>query len=255
MKKIYLILAISLLAITLFADNEITTLLDQAKTDYENRNFEESLKLFLQVENSGVSNADLLYNIGNTYFRTNNLVMAIVYYKKALHLKPSHKRAYKDLGFALTMTQDKQELVQDKSFMGKIGNFYKKISVNKAAWTLIIILAVLVILINLYILNWKNQDKPFHLFIIMVVAGLSLGMLLITINKLSTFNNYNEAVISSQVQIGYSGPSTDFTRVFTIHEGYIVNILKSESGWSQVQLANGTGGWIPEGSYVRVVGK
>ncbi len=255
MKKIYLILAISLIAMTLFAGNEITTLLDKAKSEYENRNFEESLKLFLQVENSGVNNADLLYNIGNTYFRNNNIVMAIVYYKKALHLNPAHNRAYKDLGFALTMTQDKQELVQDRSFMGKIGNFYKKISINKSAWILIIILAILVILINLYILNWRTQDKPFHLFIIMVVAGLSLGMLIITINKISTFNSYNEAVVKNQVQMGYSGPSTDFTRVFTIHEGYIVNILKSESGWSQVQLANGTGGWIPEDSYVKVVDK
>ena len=255
MKKIYMILIISVVAFSLFAGNEINTLLEKAKTEYENRNFEEAQKLFLQVENSGLNNADLMYNIANTYFRNNNIVMAIVYYKKALHINPAHKRAFKDLKYALTMTQDKQELTQDRSLMGKIGSLYKSISVNKAVWSLIIVLALLVVLINLYILNWKNQDKAFHLFVIMVVAGLSLGMLIVTINKITTFNNYNEAVVKNQVQVGYSGPSTDFTRVFTVHEGFVVNILKNESGWSQVQLPNGTGGWIPDDSYIKVVNR
>ncbi|HHE38945.1 MAG TPA: SH3 domain-containing protein, partial [Candidatus Cloacimonetes bacterium] len=54
----------------------------------------------------------------------------------------------------------------------------------------------------------------------------------------------SEAVLISQSAVGFSGPSNEFTRVFTIHEGMIFDIEKEENNWSLIKLTNGLGGWI-----------
>ena len=42
----------------------------------------------------------------------------------------------------------------------------------------------------------------------------------------------------------YSGPGSENTRIFTIHEGTKVVIERNQDYWNLIRLKSGAGGWI-----------
>ncbi|MDD4155736.1 MAG: tetratricopeptide repeat protein, partial [Candidatus Cloacimonetes bacterium] len=106
MKKIVLLLISIVIVFSLYStENE---LLQQGIFHYQNNEFENALDSFLQAKEHGLNNPDLLYNIGNTYFRLDNIPQAIIYYKRALLLDSSYKPAKENLNYAMSLTQDIQ---------------------------------------------------------------------------------------------------------------------------------------------------
>jgi len=47
------------------------------------------------------------------------------------------------------------------------------------------------------------------------------------------------------------GPGTSYSIINQLSNGAKVNIIKEESGWYQIKLANGSTGWV-SGTYVNV---
>ncbi|RLC51737.1 MAG: hypothetical protein DRZ79_02330 [Candidatus Cloacimonadota bacterium] len=252
MKK-SIILAI-LFAVTFFAfsENQHDEIFRKAVTTYEQKDFSNSLQLFLGLENNGIVNADLFYNIGNCYFRLNKLGKAILYYKKALKVNSSHRAAERNLKYALTFTKDKQTIEKEDSislFFHKLFNFF---SLNLLAIILLILFLLIIFIINLIILRYRETEKTVPVFFLFVFISLFVLFAILGYLKWKHFHGENEAVLLSQSAIGYSGPNEDFTRVFTIHEGMIFTIEKTENGWSLIKLPNGLGGWIKNDNFERV---
>ena len=62
----------------------------------------------------------------------------------------------------------------------------------------------------------------------------------------------SEAVVLMAVVEVRSGPAERYTSVFTVHEGLMVRIRQSASGWHQVRLPNGLAGWVPADAVERL---
>jgi len=252
MKKIIILILIIISAFALFAQNRNDEIFRKAVSAYETKDFSNSLKLFRSLENNGVVNADLFYNIGNCYFRQNKLGLAILYYKKALKVNSSLQPANRNLKYALTFTKDKQTLEKEDSislFFHKIFNLF---SLNLLAIILFILFVLIIFTINLMILRFRGREKTVPVFFLFIFITLFILFGILGYLKWKNFHSVNEAVLLSQSAIGYSGPNEDFTRVFTVHEGMIFTLEKTENGWSLVKLPNGLGGWIKNDTFQRV---
>jgi tetratricopeptide (TPR) repeat protein len=207
MKKLVLTLLIITFSLLLSGESKIDEVFQNALHEYETKNYENALRDFLSVENEDLINADLYYNIGNCYFRLNQIGKSILYYKKALKIESDHASARKNLEFALTLTKDKQKIVSEdviRSFWDKL---FDSLSINLLAVIAIIIFGLIILLICFMIVFYRNRERTVPIFI-------------------------------------YSGPGEDFTRVFTIHEGMIFEIEREEDNWSLIKLPNGLGGWV-----------
>ena len=242
MKKIIFLISLIALINILWANPEV--ILEKANTAYQNQDYQTALDNFLKLYNEGYENADLLYNIGNCYYRVGQLGNSILYLKKALKLDSTHKKAKRSLEFVLTMTKDKQKLDSDDVISQYINNIIASISLNNLAIFILIIVAMIIITIHLVIHNYSSKDRTVPYFFITVLIILLIPAIITSGYKLKKIHSHNEAVLITDAAIGYSGPSSEFIRVFTIHEGMILTIEKIQDGWALVQLSNGIGGWI-----------
>ena len=250
MKKLAIILFLSLVANLMVAATETT--LDDAFSAYQNQDYQQALKLFLQIENEGFIDADLYYNIGNSYYRNGELGQAILYMKKSLKIDASHEKAKRGLEFLLNQTRNKQSLQADNLLLKFFNDFRDSISLNWLAIISLILLGLIILTIHIIIHRYANRERAVpYLFITVLIAIL---ILVLTLSKIKYDQRYQvkEAVLLSETAIGYSGPSPDFTRVFTIHEGLILEIEQEQDNWSLVKLPNGIGGWITSDSLEKV---
>ncbi|MCL2064929.1 MAG: SH3 domain-containing protein [Candidatus Cloacimonetes bacterium] len=220
--------------------------------EYQLNNFERALDNFLLAENTGLSNADLFYNLGNTYFRLNNIPNSIIYYKRALLKNSSHKDARKNLDFVLSVTRDRQ-LELEKNFLTAFltAAFYF-LSINTLFVICLILLGLIVLSIHF---QWAfiNLDKTVLRFINFVLLFLLLSLSGVTVSRIHLVRNNNEAVITANSVHVYSGPNESFTRLFTIHEGTVLRIQREEAGWTQITALGALSGWINSDTYRRVV--
>ncbi len=244
--KIKILLSMIFLGLTLgiFADSQVQKTFSEAINKYQNKNYKEALKDFKKIEKTGLNDDKIFYNIGNCYFRLGKLGRAIQYYKIALKANPNNKKVKKDLKYALTLTKDKQSLDNKTMVEKTIIRIYNYFSANFAAIISLIFFLGIILILNIIVMNYKGREKTVPIFILIVLLIFFIGFSIISYLKWKNFHNISEGVLIISTEAGYSGPSDDFTRVFTIHEGMIFKIVKSDGDWTQIQLNNGLGGWI-----------
>lgn len=251
MKKYYLILLI-IIAVTSLTASQIDTMHQKAIAAYNNKDYQSALENFSLIENEGIVNADLFYNIGNCYFRLNEIGRSILYFKKALKVRSDHQAARRNLDHALTFTQDKQNADDNSIIRSFWLKAFDSFSLNFLASITLFLFFIIIILISFMIIHYRNREKTVPIFLTTIFLILFIILLIISILKWQVFHNNDEGVLLSKSAIGFSGPGKDFTRVFTIHEGMIFTIERSEANWSLIKLENGLGGWINKDTFVRI---
>ncbi|MCK5051234.1 MAG: hypothetical protein KAS53_05830 [Candidatus Cloacimonetes bacterium] len=252
MKKTISILILVFIAASIFAVSQIDTIHKEAINSYNDKDYQTALEKFSLIENEGIINSDLYYNIGNCYFRINEIGRSILYFKKALKVRSNHQAARRNLDYALTFTKDKQNSESESVIRSFWLKAFDSLSINLLAIITLAIFIIIIIFINFMIIHYKNREKTVPLFITTIFVFLFSVFLIISILKWQEFHSDDEGVLLSTSAIGYSGPGEDFTRVFTIHEGMIFTIDRSEENWSLIKLENGLGGWISKDTFVRI---
>ncbi len=248
MKHLICMLGGLLMLITaLIADDtkEEIILYDQALTEYQNNNFEESFVLFERLIASGYSSYKLYYNAGNAAFKTGNIPAAILNYEKALLLKPFNEDAKYNLEIAKTYTVDKLETIPEVFFI----RWFKIVSLllHTNTWSSLSIacfaLTLILMAVFLFSAKYKLKKAAFILAVILFVISLVSISLALT-NKSLTLNN-NFAIVFEPVVTGTSSPGTGGNELFVIHEGTKVEVIDKLGEWFEIKLSDGTVGWIP----------
>ncbi len=250
--KLIFLFSVLFISAALLAQSQVELAFDKASLQYKSKEFNKALANFLSIENEGIANADLFYNIGNCFLRTNEIGKSVLYYKKALKVDSNHKQSRRNLQYVLTLTKDKQNSSDDsviRSFWKKI---FDSLSLNFLATAILLIFVIIIIVICSIILYYQESEKTIPLFIVTILSVIFVLLLMITVVKYQEYTNEQEAVLIAKSVIGYSGPSTDFTRVFTIHEGISFAVEKEQDGWSLIKLSNGLGGWIKSKTFKKV---
>ena len=102
--KIFALLLI-LISSTAFANPQ-----DHLKTAndfYAEGNYEEAIVIYQKILAEDNISTDIYYNLGNCYYKTDNIPNAILNYEKALKLKPDNEDALFNLAMANKLTIDK----------------------------------------------------------------------------------------------------------------------------------------------------
>ena len=242
MKKILFLLLF--LSGSTFVAQTNTNLFDKANTAYKKTNYEEAIKLYKQIEAQDVVSSTLFYNLGNCYYKINNVANTIYYYEKALLLNPLNKDAAINLEFAKRMTIDIIDELP-KTFLQRFEvNYIQKFSYNQ--WAMISIICSFLTAIFFFLFYFsKASGKKRSYFL-----GSVLLFVLFIISTTTTYNQYNRtlsakiAIIFSPKTIVKSAPTDNAEEIFTLHEGTKVNVLDAVDNWKKIRLADGKVGWM-----------
>jgi len=152
----------------ILADDYVQETFTEATEAYQNKDWQTALELFLSIKNENIEQADLFYNIGNCYFQLQELGKAILYYKRSLKISPGHEQAKSNLAFALTLTQDKQQLEEDDFLVIIWNNFLSFFHLNTLAIILSVLFLFIIIVINIMIIHYRKFSLLFLAFFLLL---------------------------------------------------------------------------------------
>lgn len=225
------------------ADIESATVLFQkGNEDYEAGEFDQAIEEYQKIVDLGIKNSKVFYNLGNVYFRKNQLGKAILSYRRALSLDPRDEDSIANLKFAKLFTLDKIEEQRVNPFSNLLHWFLDLWSTDEL--TILVSLSYcLSILFGMLILFTRSKRA--------LLWGLTIFLLVFIVFSSSLaaklyFNSIpSGVVIAAQAQVR-SGPGEDYTLQFTAHEGLEFQINGEVEGWYRFSLPKQDKVWIPK---------
>lgn len=190
--------------------------------------------------------AELYYNLGNSYYKVDNIAKAILNYERALLLQPGNVDIRANLEIARSKTIDKVTPVPELFFVAWTKSLINSMSVD--AWAKLGIVFFILLLISLYLfffskqITWKKTG---------FISGLTFLAFIILSNIFASQQkdglvNRNEAIILSPSVTVRSTPSESGTSLFILHEGCKIEIKdNSMREWKEIRLEDGKVGWLP----------
>ena len=216
----------------------------EADSAYVHEHYQQAIAGYESLLKGGVS-ADLYYNLGNAYYRTDNITKAILNYERALLLSPGDADTRFNLQMARSKTIDKITPESEMFFVTWYHSLVNLMSVDAWARTALIALAIAIILALAYLFSgriWLRKVGFFGAFFLLVVFVLSN---LFAFQQKQKLTHRTGAIIMTNAATVKSTPSKNGTDLFILHEGTRVTIIDgSMSGWKEIRVADGKQGWI-----------
>ena len=250
MLKYFLLLFFSISCLSIKADNK--AVIDDANKAYADGNFEESIKLYKNVLSQGVEAPQIYFNLGNSYFKTNNIAYAILNYEKAKKLSPDDEDIIVNLKIANQKITDKVDVLPT-FFIKEWQNNFVTLMPEKYWSILCLVLfsgAFLFLALYLSINSYVQKQVTFGISIILFF--LSITSFAIARKQKNFLESKTDAIIISASVTVKSSPSENGNKLFIIHEGIKVTIVGSKDDWTEIKLANGNVGWLKSSSFILI---
>ena len=215
-----------------------------ADVEYQKGNYQQAIKDYEELLKTGES-ADVYYNLGNAYYRTDNITKAVLAFERAHLLSPGDEDINFNLQFVRGKTIDKITPVSEMFFVTWYKSLVNFTSVDNwaKAGIVAIILALLLVLVYLFGPYLLMRKIGFFGGILLFIAFLFCNLFAYQ-QKQVLVERSGAVVIAPTVNVKKT-PSKTSTDAFVIHEGTRVDITdKTMAGWRYVRLADGREGWL-----------
>lgn len=215
---------------------------------YTASNYQEALNQWLDIYNTGYRSAELDYNIGNAYFKLNNVPGAVLFYERALLLKPADNNINYNLQISKSLVVDKFEEIPELFFVRWFDFLALLLTTNKWAVISIVSFIIFLVLISVYIYSSKYRIKVLGFWagvFLLLISALSLAF---TMRNKSLVYDSHKAIIFAPSVNGKSSPDSSGTDLFVLHEGSKVSIEDAVGEWYEIKLSDGNKGWVPANS-------
>ena len=230
-----------------FQASESEELFFSSNQAYSQGRFQEAIDGYEQLLRSGHKYGTLYYNLGNAYFRLDQLGRAILNYERARLLMPGDA----DLNFNLNHARDKtHDAVSESPNLVSMTFFWlNDLSLGNLLriFAFLNILFWTVLLLRLFFKFELTYYASIVSLILWIIAGTSFGL------KFYQLNTDNRAVILEHKVNILAGPDISDTVLFNLHAGSIVHHERSEDGWSLISLPDKKRGWVRSGAMESVV--
>tara|TARA_B100000925_G_C22005300_1_gene473365 strand:+ start:1446 stop:2180 length:735 start_codon:yes stop_codon:yes gene_type:complete len=243
MKK-YLI-SILLLSTNLFANE---SLFKKANNEYEKGNYEIAIQTYEQLINLDKISSELYYNLGNSYYKIENLAEAIWCYEKSLKIK-NDKKAVENLNIVKSKIKNRINPLPDTIYQKwgkKIINFFEV-----KTWQIITIIFIWMTVSSILISNFKIIELRKYVFYILACVSILLVFI-----SYKSYNNFikKEAIIFTSSLPVNSEPTDNIKnkKLFNLSLGTKVEVVKTNNDWIYIKLNDGRKGWIRENDVKRL---
>jgi tetratricopeptide (TPR) repeat protein len=216
----------------------------QGNDFYSKNDFEQAVKKYQAVTDSGFVSSELYYNLGNAYFKLHNFKSAILNYERAKLLNPGDKSIDFNLELSRSFTVDKIEALPELFFVSWYKWVRSQMSTN--GWAILSIITFLITLASalLYLLTYKIGLKKIGFWVACVCLFMSLLSFQFGFQLQKAQNARNTAIIFTPSVTLKSSPAESGTNLFILHEGSKVEILDQVGDWRFVTIPDGNKGWI-----------
>jgi tetratricopeptide (TPR) repeat protein len=217
---------------------ENTKLFFDGISRYQAGQYEEAAAAFIAITESGVQNGKLYYNIGNAFFKQNDLGRAILWYERARKKIAGDPDLDFNLNYARSFRKD--EAVEEVAPLYRVLFFWYHLLSHR-----IIVACALTANLFFWLILLIYRLRPRYG---LKVAAYPIGFIALLFSLTSTYCFHDErtkrAIVLPETLSVRSGLSDEATELFVLHAGTRVRVANQRKGYYLIHFADGKIGWV-----------
>lgn len=242
MMKKYLFLLLALMSSLLYSQSEVR--FDSATVAYNKGDYQKAISYYMGILEEGKHSAELYYNLGNSFYKLNQIAPSIYYYEKALLLDPNDQEIKNNLVYAQNMTLDAIEPLPETT----LSRFYKNVTgiLSFDGWSYLAVGFVLLFVLSYILFYYLRYSTHKRIAFVSSLVAITLTVISVVIAFLryQDFMEDQPAIIFDQEVSVKTEPNDRSDVAFTLHEGTKVNVLEEFDTWKKIELTDGQTGWL-----------
>ena len=243
-KRIGLLILCVMLFSASFAES-YQQLMQRANTAYQQQQYAEAVALYQQIADAGNEGSVLYYNLGNAYYKTDDLSHALLWYERALRLDPRNEDIKHNIAFVNRQLVDRIEVLPEL-FITRWWNALSK-SLTSNTWSILSIIFCALMFLSVVLLLVARRPWLRSLGLATTVLSLLLTVFSIVFahKEAVRYEKSPDAIVMQPVLNAKSTPNATGNDLFVIHEGLKVGVTDRLGDWYEIKLPNGEKGWVP----------
>ena len=209
--------------------------------------FNDAIVKYKSILKDGYESVELYYNLGNAYYRSEQLGKSIWAYSNALDIAPRNRDVAHNLAIANAQIVDRIEMPKSFIFI----TFYRllKSIMTTHEWILFGSFLIFIKSIHFSVMKFGLFRVRMYKITSTVLISLIILAHIFAMDSYIYKQRKNSAVVISNNVNAYSGPFYGSSSIlFQINEGIKVDISNQQQDWVEIILIDGKKGWIPSES-------
>jgi hypothetical protein len=229
-----------------FVPERVDSLVAAGNRYYMSKEYKMSIDCYTKVIASGFESASLFYNLGNAYYKLNDMPRAILYFEKARILDPGDEDIRQNLTLANARIVDKIDNIPSFFLRRWILGLAGFLLPDQWALLSLFLFAISLGSLFMYIVSRRFGIRKVSFLVGVVLMVLSMCTFLLMRNRKYVIQHSRGAIVMVPVVNIKSSPDDQGTNVFVLHEGTRITIVDSVQKWKEVKIPDGNKGWVPD---------
>lgn len=225
-------------------NEEIHELAAQA---YREQDYKKSIALYEEIVARELEeqreSAQVYYNLGNAYFRDNQLGKAILNYERAYLSDPGDGDIRHNLRFANNRTEDRITPTSTLFLINWFTGVRDLFSSNTWATLAVILFVLFIGCVALFLfprVPWIRKAAFYTGLALLLFTGVANAF---SFSQKRERVQRNSAIVMVGAARANASPDANSNLLFELHEGTKVKIRGSDGNWYEIEIANGSVGW------------
>ena len=226
-----------------FAQNEV--LFQKATEAYNQGSYQKAIDFYETILSNKNHSADLYFNLGNCYYKLDEIGPSIYYYEKALLLRPNDNEIKNNLSFAQNMRVDAIDKMPKTAFSNVKEKVVMALLPDQWGYLAVALMICFVLGFITYYVASSSTVKRITFISANVALVVSIFSVVMGYLADSAESAKNPAIIFNREIVVTSEPNERSEKVFALHEGTKVDVIESLDDWKKIRIADGQTGWMP----------
>jgi len=191
----------------------------------------------------GIHGGELYYNIGNAYFRMNDLGRAILNYRLAEQYTPGDPNLIQNLEYARSRRMDKIETRQQTKMLETV--FFWHYDLPRGTRRLIFACCFAAFWIGMSVRLFLRKAAPRWALVCLAILAVSF-LTSLAVDAVTLSRSAPGVILADEV-VARKGDGESYEPAFkeSLHAGTEFALVENRSDWLQVELADGRQCWLP----------
>ena len=196
------------------------------------------------IKEGGVRNAKLYYNVGNAYLLKGDVGRAVVNYRRSESLDGSNSDVKKNLAFARSRRVDAVEVKSGRRVLKTLFFWHYDFSIRTRFLVSCLSFGGLMVIFTSML--WFGRKGFFSVSGVILTGvvlcfGLSVG-----VEHYGDLHQVSGVIVSVEV-VARQGDGMNYRASFKdpLHSGTEFEVIRQQSGWLNIELSDGSKGWVP----------
>ena len=217
----------------------------QGDSAYMRNDYASAIQIYESLLKKGEA-AEVYYNLGNSYYKADDIAKAILNYERALLLQPGNADIRANLEIARSKTIDKVTLPSEMLFLTWIQSLINSMSEKGWAQTGIVTFILTIFMLALFIFGKRVVWKKIGFISAICFFAICIFSNIFASKQKAELLNRDSAIIIAPSVTVKSTPNQSGTDLFILHEGRKVMIKDNTmKEGKEIRLEDGDVGWVP----------